>query len=75
MRWKFRSWEDGVFSTLRVTLDAEGDSATLLTLEQTHIPMRDRFGNVGCRSSIEGGWREQVLRRVSHFLGFSINYK
>ena len=58
--WRPGSWEDGVYSLVRIELEAAGDE-TRLTLDQTGIPD-------GQAEHLEGGWRAMYWEPLAAFL-------
>ena len=60
--WRVKGWEEGVYTLLRITLDAEGDK-TRVTLDQTGCPedMTDHLA---------AGWQQRYWKPfAAHFDG------
>ncbi|CAM8890031.1 hypothetical protein QQ045_025846 [Rhodiola kirilowii] len=71
-KWRFGSWADGIYSTVRITLDEPSPGYTTLTLKQTDVPEEDRYGNATVVENTEKGWRELIFHKLRAVFGFGI---
>uniref|UniRef100_A0A7N0TXT9 Activator of Hsp90 ATPase AHSA1-like N-terminal domain-containing protein n=1 Tax=Kalanchoe fedtschenkoi TaxID=63787 RepID=A0A7N0TXT9_KALFE len=71
-KWRFGSWADGIYSTVRITLDEPSPGYTTLTLKQTDVPEEDRYGNATVVENTERGWRELIFNKIRAVFGFGI---
>jgi len=62
--WRFKEWDDGVYSQVRIQLEAVDSSSTKLTLTQTNIPHADKYGNHGVVPKVEQGWQNFFWLRI-----------
>lgn len=74
-KWKFDSWPRGVYSTVTIYIKELDEGDTKVTLVQSGIPLKDKFGNVGVRHNIVNGWEHQIFTRVKHMLGYSVDFE
>ncbi|KAJ0987322.1 hypothetical protein J5N97_005678 [Dioscorea zingiberensis] len=44
-KWRFGSWNDGIFSTVKLSFDEPEPGVTIVKLMQTDVPEEDRYGN------------------------------
>ena len=56
-RWRFRDWPDDVYSRVVMTLAEPEYGSTVLSLEQSGVPARDKFGNETVLDTTEAGWK------------------
>lgn len=75
MKWKFKEWATGRFSTVTVKLTERGEGQTDVELTQTGIPTADAHGHGGIRARCEGGWRERILGGMKRFLGYGMEWQ
>ncbi|CAM8969792.1 unnamed protein product [Rhodiola kirilowii] len=71
-KWRFGSWADDIYSTVRITLDEPSPGYTTLTLKQTDVPEEDRYGNATVVENTERGWRELIFHKIRAVFGFGI---
>ncbi|KAL9676647.1 hypothetical protein QQ045_004863 [Rhodiola kirilowii] len=71
-KWRFGSWADDIYSTVRITLDEPSPGYTTLTLKQTDFPEEDRYGNATVVENTERGWRELIFHKIRAVFGFGI---
>lgn len=62
--WRFKEWEEGAYSQVRIQLEAVDSSSTKLTLTQTNIPHADKYGNHGVVPKVEQGWQNFFWIRI-----------
>lgn len=61
-KWRFSSWPEGHYSTVRIDL-AEEDGVTVLNLTQENVPS-------GEADKTEEGWRQNIWGRAKMMFGF-----
>ncbi|KAK1287818.1 hypothetical protein QJS10_CPB19g01639 [Acorus calamus] len=71
-KWRFGSWPDGLYSTVRLTFDEPESGVTIVKLIQTEVPEEDRYGNSTVVENTERGWRELILNKIRAVFGFGI---
>ncbi|KAK1302960.1 hypothetical protein QJS10_CPB12g01527 [Acorus calamus] len=71
-KWRFGSWPDGVYSTVRLTFDEPESGVTIVKLTQTEVPEEDRYGNSTVVENTERGWRELIFHKIRAVFGFGI---
>ncbi|KAM0952861.1 putative activator of Hsp90 ATPase 1, START-like domain superfamily, activator of Hsp90 ATPase, Aha1 [Dioscorea sansibarensis] len=71
-KWRFGSWNDGVFSTVKLSFDEPEPGLTILKLVQTDVPEEDRYGNATVVENTERGWRELIFHKIRAVFGFGI---
>ncbi|KAK1278212.1 hypothetical protein QJS04_geneDACA020870 [Acorus gramineus] len=71
-KWRFGSWPDGVYSTVRLTFDEPESGVTIAKLTQTEVPEEDRYGNSTVVENTERGWRELIFHKIRAVFGFGI---
>lgn len=71
-RWRFGSWSDGVYSTVRITLEEPEPGVTVVKLSQTNVPEEDRYGNATVVENTERGWRDLIFHKIRAVFGFGI---
>jgi activator of HSP90 ATPase len=59
--WRVTGWEDGVYTLLRITLDADGD-ATRVTLDQTGCPE-------DMTEHLAAGWDQRYWQPLAEHFG------
>ncbi|EPR56649.1 activator of hsp90 atpase 1 family protein [Toxoplasma gondii RUB] len=69
-KWRFAEWEPMVYSDVKMKFDAEESDTTRLTIEQSGIPLTDKFGNGNCDVRVREGWRQHILDRFEKVLGY-----
>jgi activator of HSP90 ATPase len=69
-RWRFRNWPDDVFSRVVITLREPEYGTTMLELEQSGVPSRDRFGNETVLDTTESGWKLNFWDRIRKVFGY-----
>lgn len=62
--WRFKEWDENVYSQVRIQLEAVDSSSTKLTLTQTNIPHADKYGNHGVVPKVEQGWQNFFWLRI-----------
>ncbi|KAK6941943.1 Activator of Hsp90 ATPase-like protein1-like [Dillenia turbinata] len=71
-KWRFASWADGVFSTVRISFDEPEPGVTIVKLTQTDVPEEDRYGNSTVVENTERGWRDLIFHKIRAVFGFGI---
>ncbi|PIA53355.1 hypothetical protein AQUCO_00900138v1 [Aquilegia coerulea] len=71
-KWRFASWADGIYSTVRITLDEPEPGFTVVKLKQTGVPEEDRYGNSTVIENTERGWRDLIFHKIRAVFGFGI---
>ncbi|CAL5005823.1 unnamed protein product [Urochloa decumbens] len=71
-KWRFGSWPDGLYSTVRLMFDEPESGVTIIKLKQTDVPMEDKYGNSTVVENTERGWRELIFQRIRGVFGFGI---
>ncbi|XP_039144230.1 activator of 90 kDa heat shock protein ATPase homolog [Dioscorea cayenensis subsp. rotundata] len=71
-KWRFGSWNDGIFSTVKLSFDEPEPGLTILKLVQTDVPEEDRYGNATVVENTERGWRELIFHKIRAVFGFGI---
>jgi len=61
-KWRFSTWPEGLYSTVKIELE-EKDGKTHLLLEQTGVPEDDK-------ERTENGWSANFWRRIKGIFGF-----
>ena len=69
-RWRFRNWPDDVYSRVTITLSEPEYGTTVLLLEQSGVPARDKFGNESVLDTTEAGWRLNYFDRIRKVFGY-----
>jgi uncharacterized protein YndB with AHSA1/START domain len=73
MHWRMKDWPDQCYSSVVITLTAEGTGICELHLKQIGIPTLDKFGNRGTDDATKNGWKERILViGLSKIIGFGI---
>ncbi|KAL9267590.1 Activator of 90 kDa heat shock protein ATPase homolog 1-like protein [Drosera capensis] len=70
--WRFGSWPDGVFSTVKLTFDEPEPGVTVIKLVQTDVPEEDRYGNETVVENTERGWRDLIFHKIRAIFGFGL---
>ncbi|PIN07813.1 hypothetical protein CDL12_19632 [Handroanthus impetiginosus] len=71
-KWRFGSWPDGIFSTVRLTFEEPEPGVTIVKLTHTDVPEEDRYGNATVVENTERGWRDLIFHRIRAVFGFGI---
>ncbi|CAO2188520.1 unnamed protein product [Urochloa humidicola] len=71
-KWRFGSWPDGLYSSVRLTFDEPESGVTIIKLKQTDVPEEDKYGNSTVVENTERGWRELIFQRIRGVFGFGI---
>ncbi|KAK6945388.1 Activator of Hsp90 ATPase, N-terminal [Dillenia turbinata] len=71
-KWRFASWADGVFSTVRISFHEPEPGVTIVKLTQTDVPEEDRYGNSTVVENTERGWRDLIFHKIRAVFGFGI---
>ncbi|KAJ8448537.1 hypothetical protein Cgig2_012181 [Carnegiea gigantea] len=71
-KWRFGSWPDGVFSTVRLTFEEPEPGVTIVKLVQTDVPEEDRYGNETVVENTERGWRDLIFHKIRAIFGFGL---
>ncbi|KAL5707855.1 hypothetical protein ACHQM5_018710 [Ranunculus cassubicifolius] len=71
-KWRFQSWADGVYSTVRISFDEPESGYTIVKLKQTGVPEEDRYGNSTVVENTERGWRDLIFNKIRAVFGFGI---
>ncbi|XP_010257502.1 PREDICTED: activator of 90 kDa heat shock protein ATPase homolog 1-like isoform X2 [Nelumbo nucifera] len=71
-KWRFGSWADGIFSTVRLAFDEPETGVTIVRLTQTDVPEEDRYGNATVIENTERGWRELIFYKIRAVFGFGL---
>ena len=66
MQWRFSSWDSD--STVLISFKPLGSSSEI-SIHQTHIPPKDRFGNVDQDRLCRVGWEERWINGLASVLG------
>lgn len=56
-KWRFSSWEDGVFSKVVIAIEETEPGNTVVKLVQTGLPESDKYGNEDVYDTTEKGWK------------------
>ncbi|WVZ92575.1 hypothetical protein U9M48_038626 [Paspalum notatum var. saurae] len=71
-KWRFGSWPDGLYSSVRLVFDEPESGVTIIKLKQTDVPEEDKYGNATVVENTERGWRELIFQRIRGVFGFGI---
>ncbi|GAB2227474.1 hypothetical protein Droror1_Dr00009296 [Drosera rotundifolia] len=71
-KWRFGSWPDGIFSTVKLTFDEPEPGVTVIKLVQTDVPEEDRYGNETVVENTERGWRDLIFHKIRAIFGFGL---
>nr|CAD1826167.1 unnamed protein product [Ananas comosus var. bracteatus] len=71
-KWRFSSWPDGIYSTVRLTFDELEPGVAVVKLLQTDVPEEDKYGNATVVENTERGWREHIFHKIRAVFGFGI---
>ncbi|CAL5001712.1 unnamed protein product [Urochloa decumbens] len=71
-KWRFGSWPDGLYSSVRLVFDEPESGVTIIKLKQTDVPMEDKYGNSTVVENTERGWKELIFQRIRGVFGFGI---
>ncbi|CAO2211179.1 unnamed protein product [Urochloa humidicola] len=71
-KWRFGSWPDGLYSSVRLVFDEPESGVTIIKLKQTDVPEEDKYGNSTVVENTERGWRELIFQRIRGVFGFGI---
>ena len=69
-RWRFRNWAADVYSRVVITLAEPEYGTTVLSLEQSGVPARDKFGNETVLDTTEAGWKQNFFDRIRKVFGY-----
>jgi len=70
-KWRFKEWPEDHYSIVQIDLTAPTDSTCRLSLHQTGVPLRDRYGNGDVPAKVRQGWEQFFWDRIRKVLGFS----
>lgn len=70
--WRFGNWPDGIWSTVRLTLEEPEPGLTVVQLNHVDVPEEDRYGNATVVENTERGWRDLIFQRIRAVFGFGI---
>ncbi|KAJ8646911.1 hypothetical protein MRB53_008659 [Persea americana] len=71
-KWRFGSWADGMYSTVKMTFDEPEPGVTIIRLTQTEVPEEDRYGNSTVVENTERGWKDLIFHKIRAVFGFGI---
>ncbi|RCV31426.1 hypothetical protein SETIT_6G176200v2 [Setaria italica] len=71
-KWRFGSWPDDLYSSVRLVFDEPESGVTIIKLKQTDVPEEDKYGNSTVVENTERGWRELIFQRIRGVFGFGI---
>ncbi|KAK1427140.1 hypothetical protein QVD17_15823 [Tagetes erecta] len=71
-KWRFGSWPDGIYSTVRLVLEEPEPGVTVVNLTQTDVPEEDRYGNSTVVENTERGWRDLIFHKIRAVFGFGV---
>ncbi|PKU84941.1 activator of 90 kDa heat shock protein ATPase homolog [Dendrobium catenatum] len=71
-KWRFSSWVEGIYSSVRLDFDEPEPGVAIVKLIQTGVPEEDRFGNSTVIENTERGWRELIFHKIRALFGFGI---
>lgn len=71
-KWRFGSWPDGLFSTVRLVFDEPEPGVTVLKLTHSEVPEEDRYGNSTVVENTERGWRDLIFHKIRAVFGFGL---
>ncbi|KAI3811676.1 hypothetical protein L1987_21404 [Smallanthus sonchifolius] len=71
-KWRFGSWPDGIYSTVRLVLEEPEPGVTVVKLTQTDVPEEDRYGNSTVVENTERGWRDLIFHKIRAVFGFGV---
>ncbi|KAG6511323.1 hypothetical protein ZIOFF_029383 [Zingiber officinale] len=71
-KWRFGSWPDGLYSTVRLTFEEPEQGVTIVKLTQTDIPEEDKYGNATVVENTERGWRDLIFHKIRGVFGFGM---
>lgn len=71
-KWRFGSWADGLYSTVKMTFDEPEPGRTIIRLTQTDVPDEDRYGNSTVVENTERGWKDLIFHKIRAVFGFGI---
>mmetsp|Transcript_2587 Transcript_2587/g.3038 ORF Transcript_2587/g.3038 Transcript_2587/m.3038 type:complete len:144 (+) Transcript_2587:27-458(+) len=69
-KWRFKEWEEGHFSIVTITLSEGKRGVTKLKLDQTGIPLADKFGNPDVPEKVKSGWERFFWDRIHKMMGY-----
>ena len=69
-RWRFRNWQDGVFSSVVIDISEPEHGTTVVQLTQTGVPVADKFGNESVVETTREGWQNNIFDRIRKVFGF-----
>ena len=70
--WRFKDWEDGVFSRVEIKLEEVDEDVTCVTVTHTNIPKVDKFNNARQEERVQNGWKERLLGRIARHWCFPV---
>jgi len=73
-RWRFSDWSNEPtihYSLVTITLDSVASDTTRLTLNQTGVPLTDRYGNHSVPEKVKQGWQNFFWDRIHRVMGFT----
>uniref|UniRef100_A0A1D1YZ06 Activator heat shock protein ATPase n=1 Tax=Anthurium amnicola TaxID=1678845 RepID=A0A1D1YZ06_9ARAE len=71
-KWRFESWPDGMYSTVRMAFDEPETGVTVINLTQTDVPVEDKYGNATVVENTEKGWRDLIFHKIRSLFGFGM---
>ena len=69
---KQSQWPDASVSRVSISMREPSRGLTELSLEQTGIPVADRFGNGGSKEVAEAGWRGRIFGGIRGVFGYGL---
>lgn len=69
-KWRFKDWEEGVYSNVDITLEAVDCDTCKVVLRHTNIPEDDRYGNHYQPKKVKEGWQNFYWTRINKVLGY-----
>eukprot|EP00916_Digyalum_oweni_P016890 GHVL01027706.1.p1 GENE.GHVL01027706.1~~GHVL01027706.1.p1 ORF type:complete len:142 (+),score=34.40 GHVL01027706.1:51-476(+) len=69
-KWRFRDWEEGVYSCVQLKFERIASERTKLKLEQNNIPSQDKHGNVVTVEKTISGWKVNFWDPINKILGY-----
>ena len=70
-KWKFNNWKD--YSDLTLTFKDAPGSESVINVCLKNVPERDKFGTIVDLKILENGFRAQIFKKISDFLGYPQN--
>ncbi len=67
-KWRFRTWAEGDYALLRISLAPEGYGRSVVHFSLRHVPERDGHG-FSVYETVKVGWEERIFDAMGTIMG------